>query len=79
MYIKSFFLISSLVVNLGSASELCPDEFVASSEIKTASELLDNYYREFQQPVIVNENCSCELDFPAIKDSLANYYSEFSK
>lgn len=79
MYIKSFFLISSLVVNLGSASELCPDEIMLNSETKTASELLDNYYREFQQPVIINDNCSCELNFPAIKDSLANYYSEFSK
>ncbi len=76
MYIKSIFLISSFVINLGSVSTLSSDEVIVDLQ-RSASEQLNDYYKEFNKPVVADEKCNCDSDIQKKSKSLANYYSEF--
>ncbi len=76
MYIKSIFLISSFVINLGSVSTLSSDEITVDQQ-RPASEQLNDYYKEFNAPVVTDEKCNCDSDIQKKSNSLTNYYSEF--
>jgi len=77
MYIKGFLLVSALVINLCSASELCTDKLEIDANATTSSTLLNAYYLEFNQSS--SDNCKCNLGLPHKPATLANYYSEFLK
>lgn len=77
MYIKSILLISSLVINLGTVSEISSEEPQISSANKTISAQLNDYYEEFKQPAAANNNCKCNLGTQNKSHTLANYYIDY--
>ncbi len=78
MYIKSIFLVSSLMINLGSVSPLSSEEIQVNQQ-RSSSTLLNDYYNEFTKPYAADEKCNCDSESEQIinQNSLTNYYSEF--
>lgn len=79
MYFKGFLFVLFFIIYLSSVSVLSAGDMQVDTNTKTAVEHLHDYYDEFCQPVIINDNCSCNLDLSKQQDPLVNYYSEFLK
>lgn len=79
MYIKSFLLISSFIINLGTAGGLYSDEIKTEVNVKTVSSLLNDYYNEYKEPVTVDTQSDSEQENSKKQDTLANYYSKYLK
>ncbi len=70
-----------LIIFLFSIINLLPvGVFSADEENPAASIVLNDYYGEFvQMPEASDKNHDFDTTLPSIKNSLANYYSEFLK
>lgn len=79
MYFTSFLILSSFLINFGSASEISSDIIHIDSNKVSTSQLLNAYYNEFKQTAVADKNCKSEQETPQKKNSLANYYAEFLK
>lgn len=76
---RLFTIILLGVILLVSANTLHSGESAVDQVSNPAAKVLNDYYKEFDQTIVSDENCQCNLETKQKKESLGNYYSELLK
>jgi len=72
-----FIILTGLLFS--TVNTLYSDDAVIAHRADNVSGLLNDYYKEFNQPSTPHKNCNCVPKQAPIQDVLGSYYSELLK